>query len=317
MLKGWLAWVLKIGFTAAVFGYLLATIDLEDAWRQARTMDLGMLAAAVAVLLLQFPIGARRWLSVLKAIGAPMDFRRVFGIYYIGCFFNLTLPSAVGGDAVRMWKARRAGLSVAAAVNSVMLERVATVFGLVLLVTVLQPLLLRRVELPGTWVFPALAGVSLAGILLLTVLDRLPADLRRWRVVRGLATLAHDARSAFLNAGNAGATLAWAILGHVNLSIVVYLLARGLDLGLGVLDCLVLVPPVILITTLPISIAGWGVREGAMVAALGFVGVPASAALVLSLTFGILNVLTSLPGGVVWVASGERMTAPAEPAPDA
>ncbi len=65
------------------------------------------------------------------------------------------------------------------------------------------------------------------------------------------------------------------------------------------------VSPALLVTTLPISIAGWGVREGAMVAAFSLVGVPVEGALVLSILFGLLILLISLPGGVVWMLSGD------------
>ncbi|HEC14310.1 MAG TPA: UPF0104 family protein, partial [Rhodospirillales bacterium] len=85
-----------------------------------------------------------------------------------------------------------------------------------------------------------------------------------------------------------------------------FVLALGLGLDVTFVDCLVLFPPVLLVTTLPISIAGWGVREGAMVAAFGLVGVPAEGALVLSILFGLLSIAISLPGGVIWLMSQDR-----------
>jgi len=69
---------------------------------------------------------------------------------------------------------------------------------------------------------------------------------------------------------------------------------------------------VILVTTLPISIAGWGVREGAMVTAFALVGVPREGALVLSLMLGILGIVMMIPGGVLWLLrrkSGESISA--------
>ena len=84
------------------------------------------------------------------------------------------------------------------------------------------------------------------------------------------------------------------------------MLALALGINITLLDCLVLVPPVMLVTTLPISIAGWGVREGAMVAAFGFVGVPAQESLLLSLLFGVLGIVVALPGGLIWLAGGGK-----------
>jgi hypothetical protein len=97
-----------------------------------------------------------------------------------------------------------------------------------------------------------------------------------------------------------------ALIAHINLSLAVYVLAVGLNLDVHVLDTLVLVPPVILIMTLPISIAGWGVRETAMVTAFGFVGIDGDSAIVLSIIFGIVTMVTALPGGLVFLLAGGK-----------
>ena len=83
-----------------------------------------------------------------------------------------------------------------------------------------------------------------------------------------------------------------------------FALARALGVAVDFLDCLVLVPPVILVSTLPISLAGWGVREGAMVAAFGLIGIAAYQALGVSVAFGLVAIVVGVPGGVVWLLGG-------------
>lgn len=315
MLKRWLPWVLKGSLSVGLIWFVFSKIDLTSAWAQARTLDPSMLIVALLLGLLQVWLGAVRWWLVLRALKATFTTVQTFIVYYIGVFFAIILPGAVGGDAVRMWTARRSGLSLSASINSVMLERAATVLALVLLVAITQPLLLARVPtIPGSWVFPVLSVLGFIGILVLASLDRLPASLHHWRVVRGLIHLAGDTRQLFFRPTWGGATLIVAMLGHVNLSLQVYALALGLGLDVSVIDCLVLVPPVILIMTLPISIAGWGVRETAMVAAFGYVGVETHSALVLSVLFGLVCTVTALPGGVVWLLSDIRRQKQAESA---
>ncbi len=79
---------------------------------------------------------------------------------------------------------------------------------------------------------------------------------------------------------------------------------------------MVMFPLVVLLTMLPISIAGWSVREAAMVAAFAYVGVDAPGALALSVAFGLVQVAIGLPGGLLWFKSGVPATPPA-PADDA
>ncbi|MDO8606929.1 MAG: lysylphosphatidylglycerol synthase transmembrane domain-containing protein [Phaeospirillum sp.] len=305
MAKRWLPWALKGVFSVGLIWFVLSKVDLASAWGQAKTLDPTMLAVALGLGVFQVLLGAVRWWFVLKALKALFSPLQAVVVYYIGVCFSIILP--VAGDALRMWKAHRSGLTLGASVNSVMLERVITILALVLLVAGTQPLLLARApNIPGSWVFPALSVLGVAGIVVLSLLDRLPHTLHRWRVVRGLAHLAGDTRRLFSQPGWSAATLTIAIIGHINLSLVAYALAVGLGLNVDALDCVVLVPPVILIMTLPISIAGLGLRETAMVAAFGYVGVEAHSALALSVLFALVNIATALPGGVIWLLSAEH-----------
>jgi len=306
-IKRWLPWVVKGGISLGLIAWVLSKVDLAEVWARAVAMDPAMIVLALALMLAQIALGAVRWGLVLRALSAHLHWLQTAAVYYIGVFFSIVLPGAVGGDAVRMWAARRNGLSLASAVNSVALERAITVFGLVLLVCLTQPILMMRLpDLPGAWVFPALLAVCVLGILALAALDRLPQSLLRWKLARGVAGLAADTRKLFFHPGYALVTLVVALAGHANLSLVAYVLAVGLGLEVHVLDCLVLVPPVILVMTLPISIAGWGVRETAMVTAFALVGVPEESALVLSILFGVVTMATALPGGLVFLMAGGR-----------
>ncbi|NOX79829.1 MAG: UPF0104 family protein, partial [Deltaproteobacteria bacterium] len=79
----------------------------------------------------------------------------------------------------------------------------------------------------------------------------------------------------------------------------------GLDYPLTVY--LVLVPPVILLTILPISMAGWGVREGAMIGFFLLIGADRSKVLSLSILYGLLALTASLPGLLVYVSQKNRL----------
>jgi len=64
-------------------------------------------------------------------------------------------------------------------------------------------------------------------------------------------------------------------------------------------------PVLLLAHVFPISIGGWGVREAAAVALLGLTGVDATSALLVSVMFGALLVLATLPGAVFWLTLRE------------
>ncbi len=310
MSKKWLALTLKFLVSGFLIWFLISKIDLGEARERLADVDPSMLAAALAVILFQICIGGLRWQAVLRAIGTPLSILKSTQLFYIGAFFNQILPSSVGGDAVRVYKAYREGIGLRGSVNGVLLERAVTVVALVILVDLTQPWFMPRVdEATMKLIGPGIVLVTLAvvaGLGFLMMLDRLPEGLRRWRVVRGLGNLGIDARKVFLSLRNLMPVLAFGILTHINISFCVFLLAVALSLDVTWLDCLVLVPPVLLVMTLPISIAGWGVRETAMVAAFGLIGVPEGGAAVLGFLLGLVGIVAAAPGGIIWLMSRNR-----------
>jgi uncharacterized membrane protein YbhN (UPF0104 family) len=289
---------------------LVDGIDLGAAQARILAADMKMLGLAFLVSIVQVCICTMRWRVVLVAIKAILSFSDAFQIYLIGFFFNQALPSSVGGDAVRVYKVYKGGLTLPCAINGVMLERVATVLGLVLLVVIATPFFINRVgPSEAAWIIPfvSLLGVGgVSGLLVLMFLDRLPSRVSHWRFVLGLAMLAADTRKVFLAPEHAIKALGWSLIGHINVTLSVYLLALSLDLQITWLDCMVLIPPVLLVMILPISIAGWGVREQAMVTAFALIGVTGEGALALSIMFGLLGLLLGLPGGIVWLMSADK-----------
>jgi len=130
--------------------------------------------------------------------------------------------------------------------------------------------------------------------------------LKRWRVMRPVGILTEDLRRLLIRP-SALAIAALAISIHLTAVGLVILLASAMDIRLDLLAALVLVLPVILIIMIPVSIAGWGVREGAMVVALAQAGVAAPDALAISIAYGLAGLAASLPGGVLWLHTGETL----------
>jgi hypothetical protein len=83
--------------------------------------------------------------------------------------------------------------------------------------------------------------------------------------------------------------------------------AMAAHASIDFMQTLYLVLPVILIATIPISIAGWGVRESAMVLAFSYAGLMESDGLIVSILYGFATLGVGAIGGIVWVASGYQL----------
>ncbi|HKF73180.1 MAG TPA: lysylphosphatidylglycerol synthase transmembrane domain-containing protein [Stellaceae bacterium] len=292
-----------------------AAISAVLIWLLVRNRDLGGLAsevlavnplpltvAAVVLFALLLP-QALRWSAVLEAMGHPRCLRISLPLTMIGLFFSQTLPTSIGGDGMRAWELHRDGLALSSAVSSVLIDRAAGLAGICLLVTATFPLLLGLVPDPAVETGVALLLVAgYGGIAVAMLFDQLPYRLWRFRVVRGVAGLSTQLRAVLLTPRPALIALGTSLVYQVGTVGAVVALARGLRIPVDLTACLVIVPIANLATVLPISISGWGVREGAFVAGFSLVGVAASDAIALSVLFGLLTMLVGVAGGLVWLA---------------
>ena len=127
------------------------------------------------------------------------------------------------------------------------------------------------------------------------------------KLYRALVTISRDTRTLLAVPVRCGGLAALSIFSHAWTVLIAFVLSLGMGVEVGLLEMMVLVPPVVLMSMLPISLAGWGVREGAMVAALGLVGVAPADALALSVVFGLILLIGALPGAAIWFVTGRRI----------
>lgn len=304
MSRSWLPVAVKAAITLSLIGWLLHRIDLAPVFQRFGQIQLALAIAAAVVMFVQLLVTGWRWWLVGRTIGAALDRRAALRLTLIGHFFSQTLPSAIGGDAVRAWLASREGVSLGKAVASVFADRIAALLMLVALVAATLPLFHARVPDPGLRLAlsGAVAATAIGMVLFFALGPRVASLLQRFRLTRPLALLANDLRAILTRPSRTAAVASLAACVHVGVVVSVWMMARALRLDVEAFDCLVLIPPIVLLTMLPISIAGWGVREGAMVVGFGFVGLSPPDALALSVAFGLIQVAIGLPGGALWLA---------------
>jgi len=86
----------------------------------------------------------------------------------------------------------------------------------------------------------------------------------------------------------------------------VYFIGIGVGLNYGLLTFLVLVPPVMLLTIAPISLAGWGVREGGMIGLFLLIGADKTLVLSMSVLYGLVLLAASLPGLYLFLMNRQK-----------
>src|SRR4051794_21969817 len=245
-----------------------------------------------------------------RPLGFQMPLGRFVAVYFVGMFFNLVLPTSVGGDVVRAWYLARHGAPAGrgvAAFLSVLAERGSGV--LVLTAVACVAAACCPVPLPG-WVAGAVAAVGAAGAAGVACLPAAGRVLRarpfaspnfdRLREAAGLG--ADYLRRPRLLA--ATTTLSAGV--QVSNVVVVGLIGAGLGLPVPPLYYGVLVPLVTLLTLLPVSLNGMGLREAGTVVLLAPLGVGAAPAVALSVLTFAVYAAASLCGLPCYLLNPER-----------
>jgi len=290
--------------TAGTLWVLLESADVGRAKQIIDHVSFPMLAAGATALLATSPFSALRWHLVLAAETTSPGPWTLLKIVLVGLFFNQVFPSSVGGDAVRAWRCHRLGIGVAAAIRSLVLDRVSGYVVLVMLFAAGLPVLLHRLpdarQRYGAVIFLAAA---LCGLVVPFVIDYLPQKLLRFRLVAEFAALSHEGRRLFAWPARCAAVLSLSVA-TMGLTILAFMLvAESLGVDLSWRSWVVIVPPVTLLQIVPISLAGWGVRELGVVVLLSGFGIPAAAALTTSLLVGVCLIVIELPGALLWLTN--------------
>lgn len=301
---------IKLALSVAAAAYVLSKVDLNDVAQHLASISVLPVAGALGLAVVQGAVGAFRWLLVANALGCNLRARDAMRITWVGLFANQILPASLGADLARVWLSHRTGVRLQSAIHSVLIDRFANLCVVTLIGLTTLPFWFGLVAPSAIALLAAFYICILGGIFSLPLLKRfIPPFLRRWRALALLDEMVADLTKLIRNRRAVLGVLATAACGQVLLAAIVSMVALALGISLSVGQSLVVMPLVVILTSIPVSIAGWGVRELILVATLDLMGVPNAPALALSATLGILGILVALPGGAAWITSRDHRRA--------
>jgi glycosyltransferase 2 family protein len=265
------------------------------------------LAAGVVLNLLQAASCTVRWRLLARSIPQRPGFLHSFAAYLEGLFFNQALPSFIGGDALRMLRWRAFGVSIHGAFVAVLRDRLFGAIGAAVLAVFACQLLWEQ-PIPRLTVLGAL-GLGLAalgggaGVLLVIQSRRVTRWLSRFARLHGIL---HRISDKPLGIKVYGLATVYSIAGQLLSGFSVLLVARSIGIELPA-TLLVMVTGIILVVSMiPISFAGWGVREASFLTLLTPLGAAPERVMLLGISLGLISLLGALPGGLSILAGWSR-----------
>ncbi|MBV8536001.1 MAG: flippase-like domain-containing protein, partial [Alphaproteobacteria bacterium] len=245
---------IKAAITIGIIWVVISHVDLAPV--AARLRHIGALDIVVAILpfAAQQVLWAERWRAICGRLGVELRFVPALQIVTIGMFFNQTLPSAVGGDAMRVWLLVRERVTFGKALSTVLCDRVLALVVLVGLSAATLPLFYGHVGDPhARYGLTAFVAIGAAGFAVFLAFGTQIAHLlRRWKLSRPFGELAHDFHLLFTTPTVTLSLTTWSLAIHVLTVGSAWVIARGLAVDASLREFLVVMPPGLRITMLPV-----------------------------------------------------------------
>ncbi len=307
-MRQFLLFAAKVLVSVGLLYLALHGIDFATVGKRLSQISPGWMALAVILTLAQLWLGAIRWREIAVACRAPLSLFQAMRFNLIGAFFNQTLPSTIGGDAMRLWLVGRTGAGWRAATYSVLVDRAIGLIALAIIIIGSLPWSYGLIDnAKGRLALVIIDVVAISGGLVFLLLGRLPFGwLKTWWPVRDITACSVIAGNVIFNAKRGPVVWIVSLLIHVVAVAIAWCAVRAINAPVTFEHTFLLIPPIMLITMLPISMAGWGVREASMMVAFGYAGLPRTDGLVVSLLFGIAFFIVGAIGGLVWVMGAEK-----------
>lgn len=306
--------IIKIIISISLISYVIYSAGPYKIWNEIKNINLLFFLIVIVITIVKVGVSARKWQILLKAKGEIKDFLHVWKIYYIGTFFNLFLPTNVGGDVVKAHKMSKVSKNSIEAYSSVFMERftgVIAIFGLAIVATTLYFSQLPTDILFIIYVvFLPLIILSFLMIwndsivdLFKKLINRIFKNFNPFSIREKLIKLHSSINLYTKKKRTLGYALIISFVFHTMLILTNYILALSIGIDIPIHYFFIFIPITAILLFLPISIRGFGVRE--VLYAYFFTQVGATTAQAVSLSFlvQLLGIISSLIGGFVYLFS--------------
>jgi uncharacterized protein (TIRG00374 family) len=290
----------------AVISVSLITIVITQAGfssilEKMKDVELTLFVFGFCLVLTQTMLAAIRWHMILQHLDIFLTRFVCIRTYFCAMFFNQLLPASLGGDIFKFLRVHNRGHGKDKALVAVLSERLFSIMSIVLMAV---PALVISVMGGYENVFYlglALIAFTIGAIVLTLSMAGLSDDWRFRRIFRSIGSVAEILKIHIRDMRLSIAAIGLSIVIQSMTVIYVVVMVKSMEVDADPFVVAAMVPFIFLVASLPISLAGWGIREGAMVYGLGIANVNGSTALVVSIMLGLHLLFVGLLGGVVWL----------------
>jgi len=306
-LKSFLSFILRIGFSVGLLWFVFSKIDMEKTGGIIKEAQLSTMFGAFALFFVINVFLLFRWNIFIRALGLQVKAFDVTRFFFVGLFGNLFLPSAIGGDLIKIVGLCKDSTQKPRVVASVLLDRLSGFASIVIVSTFFFIFGYRFIGDPSLIIPIALLAVgslTIAAILFNEKIYSFGCRIFAFfpKFVESLMQLHYDISLMKDKKLEGWKAIGLSCLGQCTFAAVFYLIARALHQDVSFIYFLIFVPLICVASTVP-SIGGLGVQEAGAAFLFTKVGVDAGVAVSISLVVFLFKVLVGLLGGAIYVST--------------
>jgi len=272
-------------------------LDWNLVWQSGQHFNLWYLLPAIGLSLVGFVVSTNKWGIFLTCANLSTSFYQRLRLFWIGTFFNNFLPGRTGGDVVRAYGITRHAKDKITATLTVVMDRGLNLVALVSIAVFV--LILAPQALPESIRYNLLIGsAALCGIGLLGIGVGWLASKKITR----FGSLIIFGKTLLQKPIHMTVAMGLALIYQTTMILSNYAIALGLGLKLSPAIFFIFIPLTALATMLPISLNGWGLREGAYALSFGAFGVAPELAITLSVISTLCMIGLSAIGGLFYIS---------------
>ena len=266
---------------------------------------------AVFFIIAQLVLLSLRWMYLINVGHFRMNFKDSVQVSLASQIANMLFLTTVSGIAVRVAMAYQHGASLFKSVFATAIDRIMTLAALLLLCAFFLPSLTNYIDASlskniGLFVAAMILVLFvLTPLLAITVANKIPARIfSKGNMRSGQRYI----KLLFGNYGLLGKILSVSLLGQMSFFAAVYCIALSSGIELGFLQIMIVLPAIALVSSMPFSFGGWGIREGAFIYGLGLLNVPMETAFSVSVQIGLVSLIAMMLAGIPALVSSDMMT---------
>ena len=305
----------RVGVAVCLTALLLWRSDPAQVWQVTAAANAGWILSAVLLVIVDRALMAYRWFALLSPIEANVrpPFGAVMRVFFVSTFVGTFLPASIGGDLVRAFQLSRYGVSGAAALASVLMDRLLGIVSILAAAAAGMAVageLVASEAVSAALVFATMVSAAALGAVFspaLAQLLRTTASRARWRRLDAPAASFIDAVQRYSHHRRDLLAVLGCSIGVQGIRIAqAYCLGRALGIAAPPFLYVAAVPVILLVMLLPITINGIGTSQAAFIWFFGRAGVGSAEALALSILFVGLGIIGNLPGGLLYAAGARK-----------